>query len=294
MEDETRHRDEPEHTDEDKVQKSGKDAGPARKILAAAGIILVTAAVIAGGYSGYVFASSPVTIREPLLEHYHFRMQVLVNGQPENFGQDKYQTGYAKDNCNAVLPDHPIHFHDKKDQMVHIHWEGMTGGQVLKYYGWNFIGGTRGSLGYRFDDGQRFKKVPVHGMILPAIPSDAAFHVYVRDGESYKEKKFDDFTHQDLEQFFGVTSNFPAHKLNQEKRKSLLDTMHHALVPTASAHDGADHNTGTAHGDEAELKKINNLIGDVVIFAQKDKPTDAQIKDRFAKMEPLSDSTCGG
>lgn len=297
MDDETRTDQVPIET---AAQPADKRSGKTRrslKLLAAAGIITATAVVLAGAYVGYIYAASPISIRQPLLEHYHFRMQILVNGNAENFGQDKYQTGYAKDNCNAALPDHPIHFHDNKDQMVHIHWEGMTGGQVLKYYGWNFIGGIgpmEETLGYRFDADHRFSAVPLHGSILPALPNDADFYVFVRDGEGYKEKNFDDFTHQDLEAFFGVTSNFPAHKLNQEKRQSYIDTLRDQLIPTAFAHDGTDHAGETSQADEVELKKINNLIGDVVIFVQKDKPSDELIRDRMDRMEPLTDSTCGG
>lgn len=262
-----------------------------RTFLLAAGIAIGTATIVAGGIVGYLYASTPISIREPLPEHYHFRMQVLVNGQAENFGSAPYQEGYAKDNCSAALTDSPIHFHDNQDQFTHIHWEGMTGGQVLKYYGWNFIGGTRGSLGYRFDDNHRLQKVAIHGNNLPAIPSDAQFYVYTSKPDGgYDEKRFDDFTKQDLEVFFNKTSNYPAHKLNQEKRKSsLLDY----LSPKAMAHNGEDHGS-MADADVAELTRINNLLGDVVIFVQKDKPSDAQIKDRFSKLTPLTESSCGG
>ena len=95
-----------------------------------------------------------------------------------------------------------------------------------------------------------------------------------------------------MEQFFGTTSNSPAHEINKGGQTSLLDKV----FPKAYAHGTADDADGN-DGDETEqeqLTRINNLIGNVVIFAQKDKPTDQQIKDRFNKLEPLSDSTCGG
>jgi hypothetical protein len=50
-------------------------------------------------------------------------------------------------------------------------------------------------------------------------------------------------------------------------------------------------------GNETEqqrLTRINNLIGNVVIFAQDTKPNDQQVKARFNQLVPLSDSTCGG
>lgn len=69
------------------------------------------------------------------------------------------------------------------------------------------------------------------------------------------------------------------------------------VFPKALAHGGEDDGNDGEAGEESEeqkLTRINNLVGNVVIFAQKDKPTDQQIKDRFNKLEPLSDSTCGG
>ncbi len=253
-------------------------------------ILLATAA-----YAGYLYAASPAVIRSPKLEHYHFRMQVLVNGKAENFGSEGYQTGYNKDQCNANLPEQPVHFHDKKDQFTHIHWEGITGGMVMKYYGWNYIGGPNNALGYKLDNLQDIQKVTTHGGYLPSVPENANFYVYTGDEKGYKEKSFDNWKSQDLEQFFEATSNFPAHDINKNggEQASLLDK----LFPTAYAHGTEDHSTPAseeAETDEQRLTRINNLLGNVVIFVQKDKPTDQQIKDRFNKLEPLSDSTCGG
>lgn len=254
-------------------------------------IVIVAVFIVLGGYAGYIYASSPSVVRDPKLEHYHIRMQILVNGKAENFAEDKYQQDYAKDQCNANLPEQPIHFHDNKDQFTHIHWEGMTGGMVMKYYGWNYIGGINNALGYKLDKLTEPQKVNTHGNFLPAMPKDANFYVYTGDKNSYKERSFNDWKTQDLEQFFGKTSNSPAHEQNKQKN-SVLDK----IFPKTYAHgttDDADGPDGTETEHE-KLTRINNLVGNVVVFAQKDKPTDQQVKDRFNKLEPLSDSTCGG
>lgn len=282
-----------------------KDEKPKRnfhigKRLKIGAIVAIALLLIPLSFVSYVYATSPHVIRDPKLEHYHFRMQILVNGKAEDFGTKGYQTGYAKDQCNANLPEQPIHFHDNKDQFVHIHWEGMTGGMVMKYYGWNYIGGMDNALGYKLDKLSDPQKVSTHGNYLPSIPDDAKFFVYSGSVGEYKERKFDDWKNQDLEQFFNTTSNFPAHDMNKQQT-SILDK----IFPKAYAHgtaDDADGNDGDstvttnqgAAPDKEELKRINNLVGNVVIFVQKDKPTDQQIKDRFNGLEPLSDSTCGG
>lgn len=235
---------------------------------------------------------SPGAIRHPQLEHYHFRMQIIVNGKAEDFSTSAYQMEYAKDQCTTDLPDQPIHFHDGKDQIVHIHWEGMTGGLVMKNYGWNYIGGRNDALGYRLERLTHPVKVPIHGKDLPAVPAGTSFYVYTGDETGYKERSFSEWTHQDLEQFLGKTSNFPAHKTNKGTKSSLLDMLFPKAYAHGTTHD-ADGDDGTETTEE-KLTRINNLLGNVVIFVQKEAPSDQQIRDRFNHLEPLSESTCGG
>lgn len=249
--------------------------------------ILVVALLL---YAGVVFVLSPASIRNPRLEHYHFRMQILVDGKPEDFSTPGYQTGYNKDQCNAKLPEQPIHFHDNKNQFTHIHWEGMTGGMVMKYYGWNYIGGLPGKLGYKLDKLTEPQPVTIHGDYLPNVPKKDNIYVYTGDENDYQERSFNDWKNQDLEKFFNTTSNFPAHE--QSKQSSILKS----LISTAYAHGTSDdlNDDDDNETPQEKLTRINNLIGNVVIFVQKERPTDQQIKDRFNKLEPLSDSTCAG
>ncbi|HET8670676.1 MAG TPA: hypothetical protein VFM05_08650, partial [Candidatus Saccharimonadales bacterium] len=97
--------------------------------------------------------------------------------------------------------------------------------------------------------------------------------------------------HQDLERFFDKKSNMP-----KPEETSLLDK----LFPKAYAHDGHDHEAEeatiiSATGQEGEeLQRLNNLIGSVVIFVQKDKPSAKDVEARFADLAPLGESTCAG
>lgn len=262
-----------------------------QRIIRLSGVALVLVLLVLSSYAAYLYAASPAVIRSPKLEHYHLRMQILVNGKAENFGEKNYQTGYKKDQCNANLPEQPIHFHDNKDQFTHIHWEGITGGMVMKYYGWNMIGGLDNALGYKLDDLTEVQKVTTHGDYLPEIPKDAKLYVYSGDEKGYKARTLADWRDQDLEKFFNKKSNSPAHEFNKNGGDPLS-----ALFPTASAHgEPAEHAAETSTESEAEkLTRINNLIGNVVIFVQKDAPSDEEIQSRFDKLEPLSESTCGG
>jgi hypothetical protein len=257
-----------------------KRLGPLSMVLLSVSIILALGAVF--------YTSSPEVIRHPLPEHYHFRMQVLVNGQAENFSAKKYQKEYDKGQCSNLLSEDPIHFHDGKDQFVHVHWEGMTGGLVLKNYGWNYIGGMDGTLGYSLDKMWQPKRIKAYGKILPSVPQNAEYFIYVGDEHGYKEKSLVDFLNQDLERFFEKRSNYPGSQLNKQKRDNVVMQL---LFPKVSAHANENHDSSLS---EEDLQRINNLIGSVVIFVQKDAPTQTQITARFHDLEPLSDSTCGG
>jgi hypothetical protein len=253
-----------------------------KKIWTSLGLVVFLLVVLAASWLAYIFAASPNAIRNPYLQHYHFRLQILVNGKLVDFGSAKFQTPESNASCDVALPATPIHFHDNKNQIVHVHWDSITGGLFLKDYGWNYIGGIDGALGYRFDDLLHIKKVPIHGNDLPAVPGGNNFYVYSGGGLNYKQRAFNDFLHQDLEVFFDHPSSLPASK----PKTSLLNWF----APTAYAQQVND--TG-ADLTSPQLEQLNNLIGNAVIFVQKTKPTDAQVKERFNHLEPLSKSVCG-
>src|SRR5690606_10352998 len=100
--------------------------------------------------------------------------------------------------------------------------------------------------------------------ILPSVSNEEKFYVYTGDEKNYRERNFEDWKNQTLEQFFDQKSNFPG-----------------SVSPS--------HET-----EEGKLKRLNNLIGNVVIFVQKERPTDTQIKERFDHLEPLGKSACAG
>lgn len=252
------------------------------------GSILVAVALTVIGTYGYLYASTPAHIRDPQIEHYHFRTQIIVDGQSVDFSKDEYQQDYDKGSCSAEVSETPIDFHDHMDQMTHIHWDGMTGGEFLKYFGWNFVGGDDNTLGRRYDDGMMsMHPVQRYGDLLPAIPDGSNFYIYTGEENGYEQKSWDDFLQQDLEEFFGKKSN-----LSQDEQSSLLERL---FFPKAYAHGGMmDGHDEESDKTEEELQRINNLVGNVVIFVQKDEPTKEQIQEQFNNLVPLHDSTCGG
>ncbi len=274
---------------------------------------------------GSIFLWTPANVRFPKFDHSHFRMQYIFQGQPEDFGSPRYQVEYSKDSCTGEIPNAPLHFHDQRDHFVHNHWQKVTGAQVLKYYGLNKIDIIDQYMGIRFDDLLQYKwtPVPIHSNSLPKPKDGDKFFIYTGKKGDFKKRDFQQFLSQDLEQFFGVDSSI--RKTLEEDQKSKKINF---LELNAIAHNGVEHSNQTeaqkhelevkeeaklkaevearnnqsqlpktatpvVNTDE-ELKDINNLLGDVIIFVQKEEPTEAQINSRFDAMVPLSPSTCGG
>ncbi len=237
-----------------------------RLVIALCGVILLGL----GGMIAFAYAATPPNILHPQMTHYHVRLQILVDGNAVNFGDKQFQTPYDADICSGALTESPIHFHDAKDQFVHVHWQGITGGELLKNYGWDFIGGLPHALGYRVTSNWHFQKVREFGSVLPKQPQNAQFYVYVGDETRFESRTWDDFLNKPLDEFLG----------KPQKKSSGIH-----LFSTAQAAEETQ---------QEKLTRINNLLGNIVIFVQKDKPTDDQVKARFQQLVPLPESTCGG
>lgn len=232
------------------------------------GVILITLAIAA--WYGWAYTKTLPQVRMPQSAHYHFRLQIINNGKPVNFADNAFQTPYDKFSCTVDLPEQPIHFHDNVDQFVHIHWQGITGGMLLKQYGWNEIGGPSRMLGYRFDQGLLPKPVKTHGNVLPERLEQINYYLYTGDQTSHALRNWQDFLQQELEIFFEDSSS-------------------------ANSTDIAPTSTGNLDlNSNPNLTLLNNLMGNAVLFVQKDPPTEEQVQKYFNQLVPLPESTCGG
>lgn len=259
-----------------------------KKIAGYTVVVFGAGILLAGGWYGYLYASTSSHLRKPTYQHYHFRTQILVEGQAVDFSQDKYQkeTGTST-TCSAAVGGVPIDFHDKMDQLTHVHWNGMTGGEFLKYFGWNYIGGRDDILGQRYDDGIAPSPIKIYGDLLPVTSEKSNFYVYIGDTNGFEKKNWDDFIKSDIETFFGKKSN-----IGHSEEVSSTNFLNW-VFPRAYAHGEVMDEHDTSNKSEEELTRINNLVGNVVIFAQEKEPSDQQIKARFDKLVPLHESTCG-
>jgi hypothetical protein len=249
------------------------------------------------GFFGSLFAITPSNFWSPKIDHSHFRLQYVFEGKNEDFGSSQYQQDYLKDVCDGSLSKSPIHFHDDRNQLVHLHWQRITGGEVLKYYGVNKIGGLDDLMGVKLDDLLQYKytTIPIHGKNLPQPKEGDQFWVYSGDEKGFEKREFNDFLNQDLETFLNKGSKIRLQfeeAANESKNSFNLLSVKvnaHSETPAASISQDA----GSLPTPE-ELKDINNLLGNIVIFVQSDEPSNEQVQSKFANLEPLSNSVCGG
>ncbi len=263
-----------------------------------------------GAYSLVRFGFSQDNISFPAKDHSHFRLQYVYHGTMENFADTKYQTPYDKGQCDASLSKEPIHLHDNKNQIVHLHWARITGGQFLKNYGLNLVGGQDDKLGYGLYELTKFKvtALPIFGKVLPQPESNDRLWVYSGDKDNFKVRAIGDFKSDTLEKFFGAESQVRKDEEKYGDKISWFGSIEvsahggivdgHEEVKVVSlpsfTNSSSSNSAETKPKTEEELKAINNLLGNVVIFVQSSEPRQDQIKKQFDMLEPLSPSTCGG
>jgi hypothetical protein len=264
-------------------------------ILAFAVVLILTPILV---YTYIYIGTNPEHIRNPKVAHHHIRMQLVVDGQYINFADSKFQEEYIKGQCAVGLSDTPIHFHDGVDQIAHIHWDKMRGGDILKNYGLNKLGGGDNRFGYRLDEGLlKPKEVKIHGDIIPNSNSNSILWIYTKKDNGFTKRESADFIQQDLETFFNKKSTLT---LQREEVEASEKTSFWPKGLTAQAHGGIqdghpnEKNSVTTVKTQEELQKVNNLIGDVIIFAQKDEPKQEDVQKQFDSFVELTDSTCGG
>lgn len=233
-------------------------------------IIIISFLVLIGlGYSTIRFGLSKDNISFPKKDHSHFRIKYVFNGQEENFGGPRYQTDYTKDICNGTLTESPLHFHDNKTDYQHMHWARMTGGQMLKFYGLNYIGGLNNYLGFELDKFPQIIPVPIHSNSLPQPRPNDKFWVYtgtekLDNSGSWEVKKrtFNEFVAQDFETFFGKES-----QERKDVEKYGVSYLNFLDSVQADAHGGLEHKTLDEEqkhilelSEKANTEKLNNQV----------------------------------
>jgi hypothetical protein len=221
---------------------------------------------------------NPLHIIQPSVAHHHIRLQIINEGNTINFADEKFQEPYKKDQCSGELSEKPIHVHDNKDQIVHIHWSGITGGELLKFYGLNEIGGFDDNLGYTLAGDGFIKTVPIQGKLINNSTNNSKIWIYTGDTNQFKKQDTKLFLKKDLEKFLGKKSKLTI----QRENISFLGILGFA--------DSGDNKQIS----DKELENIQDLIGNIVVFIQYDEPNSTEIQEKFKNLVELDKSVCGG
>jgi hypothetical protein len=210
--------------------------------------------ILLAGYVVLTRVVSQPNVSFPGIDHKHFLAQVYVDGKRMNFAEQNFQVAYDKGQCTGQLTQEPIHFHDGRDEIVHLHWQGITGGQFLKFYGLNLIGGFDTVLGYKINKFPAIEAVPIHNQAIKQPEQNDTYFVYTGEADNVQERNMNDFKNQPLLTFFGKEN------LNQE--------------------DGLDHS--------------GEFLGKVIIYIQKEKPSNQQVMDAFKGFKETNLGSCEG
>jgi hypothetical protein len=252
-------------------------------------------------YGTIRFGLSKDNISFPQKDHSHFRIKYIFNGQEENFGSPRYQTDYTKDICDGSLTESPLHFHDNKADYQHQHWTKNTGGQFLKFYGLNFIGGLDGFMGFKIDQLPKITPVPIYGKHLPEPRKGDTFWVYTgleSNGKwEIKNRKFADFVDQDFETFFGTESQV---RKDLEKYDVGFFDFKNILGIVAEAHSGEQHDTLDEEAkhvlelaEKQNTEKLNNLATEISSDFAKDKVQTSSSSIPQVQIQPEYDTVTG-
>jgi len=77
------------------------------------------------------------TYAPPAHTHYHANFAVYINGQREQFKDPSYYTEVAACSLSEHMqPEQRAHMHDNVNNVVHVHDDGATWGQLFENLGW--------------------------------------------------------------------------------------------------------------------------------------------------------------
>jgi len=80
---------------------------------------------------------------------------------------------------------------------------------VLKYYGFNQVGGFPSILGYRFDTFPQITPIHTKGATITRSNSNDKIYVYIGKQDGYYKASSVDFLFKDLELFIKKSKNNP-------------------------------------------------------------------------------------
>jgi hypothetical protein len=239
-------------------------------------LLLISIISTVGLFSFTTFVSRP-HFNSPQFTNYHLRLQLVFNGQLSPFINQTTQEINEFKVCDLGLITKPVYQNSFNSHLFRVNWEGITGGEILKYYGLNLVGGSDDTLGYRFNGFSRPQVIQtLKALDLKPSKQQKTF-VYQNRQDGYTKIDPLDFLFKDIE-LVVKKSNIRLQR-EQSQPKSVLGVRAFAQSekPVVQQQEF-----------ESKLSLDYDLIGNVVVFISDEEPTEEKIIDRFNNFIPLN------
>ncbi len=235
-----------------------------------------------------VYSTTPANLRRPDYANHYFRLQLIVEGDQVDFSESKFQDNSLQSQCSDTLAERPLYIAGGLDQVVHVRWAGIRGGDVLKYYGINNLGTQDGFLGYRLDQTLWPQKTITKGDFLPLPDENSEYWVYTSDQTGavfYRRRTIDEFNLLDLETLFDKQSTLTQQREEEAEQEKLWDPFIEAFAQEEEAEQESE-------DEEMEEELPQDFLGDVVIFVQEEEPSIEDVFERFEDKVKLPTVRC--
>jgi hypothetical protein len=237
---------------------------------------LISFISVVGLFSLTTYISRPY-FNNPQLTNYHLRLQLIFNGQLLPLTSQNIQEINEFKVCDLRLINKPIYQNIFNSQLFQVNWEGITGGEILKYYGLNLVGGSDDILGFRFKSLAKPQAIEtLKGINVKTTKQQKTF-VYQNRQDGYTKIDPLDFLFKDIE-LVVKKSNI---RLNREQSQPNnifgIKTFAQVEKPVIQQQEF-----------ESKLSLDYDLIGNVVVFVGDSEPAEEVIIDRFNNFIPLS------
>jgi hypothetical protein len=254
---------------------------PLNKVLVVS-VIAVSTIVLAAYFIFNAVISRP-HLNNPVPTFYQLRMQLVIDNNMVNFSENSFQVSSNDETCSETITKEPFYVAKNKSQLIKVRWEGLTGGEIIKYFGLNYIGGFDDILGFRFDAFPAVSKINTHGKNLNIPKKEDNMYIYKGNRLDYTKVTTQDFLYKDLELILKKS------KIRQKHDENKVNRWFDNIFVSA---EGNNEISLQPQYTDGQLNEINDLIGNIVVFIQDQEPTSDQVADRFANLEPLDANAC--
>jgi hypothetical protein len=237
---------------------------------------LLTIVSTMGLFAFTTFVSRPY-FNNPQFTNYHLRLQLVYDGQLIPFTNQNIQEINEFKVCDLSLLTKPIYQNSFNSELFQVNWEGITGGEILKYYGLNLVGGSDNTLGYRFSGLSKPQAIEtLKGISVKPTKQQKTF-VYQNRQDGYTKIDPLDFLFKDIEVVVKKSNIRLQREQSQPNNFFGIKTLAQSEKPVVQQQEF-----------ESNLSLDYDLIGNVVVFVEDSEPSEDRIIDRFNNFIPLN------